>query len=62
MAEHKVDKGADAEQVDHEKRNAESSQPEGHAEPENNAQQGDVQDLKIHLVGEDSGPQKEANF
>ena len=62
MAEHKADKSADGEEIDHEQRNAEGAQPNGHPEPENDAQQGDVQDLKIHLVGEDSGPQKEADL
>src|SRR5687767_13292735 len=62
MAERNVDKVADTEAIDDEQRNAESAQPHGHAEPENDAQQGDVQDLEIHLVGKDSGPQKEADL
>jgi len=62
MAERKVDKLVDGEDIHHEQSNAEGAQPEGHAEPENDAQQGDVQDLKIHLVGKDSGPQKKANL
>ncbi len=39
-----------------------ASSHSGHAELEDDAQQGDVQDLEIHFIGVDTGPQKEADL
>src|SRR5262245_47477804 len=62
MAERQRDKVPDSEAIDDEQRNAERAQPDGHAEAENDAQQGDVQDLEVHFIGIDSSPQKEADL
>lgn len=62
MVQHHLHKAADAFEIKNERCNTDGEQPKGHTIAEDDAQQGNVQDLKIHLIGIDSGTQEKADL
>src|SRR5690242_13568149 len=62
MEKHNLHEMTNAIAIENKHRDTAGEQPKRHAEAENNAEQGDIQNLKVHFVGIVSGAQKEADL